>query len=581
MSGPAARRTGISDHFSRVCGFSALGILALIIVLVILERNDIEKTFVARLAVLGLFALYAGIGLLSIASAQADYHLEGGVISAVFAGLAGGAVWSAAAIVMSTGGSLPLAGYDSRSLLIGLTGGYVLLAALIAPFLRNLGVAAVPEFMGARYGGAARVLAQVVLLVCSSLFLVAVLQAAIPVLVSVFGINDDTALAILLVLIVMCALRGGAYGITATQIGQYIALIIGGAALFLMVEAYSFNRPSGTTYDPIIEALEAMVRGLGLAPVASPRSVPFRVSDALGDLELTVSLMAGTATLPHVLLPPLSTPNMGEARRSVAWSLLFIAGLVFVLPTYVAHSSAEVYREPSGVAAGLVAAIGLSAMLAAASALLLLIANSLDRGIPGRSSVPATAPSPTLTTARALLIAAAAFAAYLVKTLPMEPSNWMAWAFSLAAAGFFPALVLGIWWKRATAGGAICGITVGFGLCLFYIAVSRYFRQLGVTRLGMSPLLNSGDEQALVNVTQVLADPRWSADVPASEANPLASRVGWLNVGNTVCGILGVFAGFAITIGVSLLGGRPSARTQVFVDSLHAPRHHESVAAAS
>jgi cation/acetate symporter len=245
--------------------------------------------------------------------------------------------------------------------------------------------------------------------------------------------------------------------------------------------------------------------------------------------------------------------------------------LVFVLPAYLALSDADGSRELSGVAAGLVATIGLSAMLAASTGLLVVIANSLDFGFAGGS-----ASSNRLIIPRARLVAVAACAGYLVKTIPAEPFLWMAWAFSLAAAGYFPALVLGIWWKRATTAGAICGMTTGFGLCLFYIAVSRYFPQVGVQYLGMSSLLNSGTGQAMVNATEVLADPRWVSDMPASAANPLASRVGWLNVGNAACGILGLFTGFVTNIAISLLGRTPSAQTQALVDSMRGPRRHAS-----
>jgi cation/acetate symporter len=147
---------------------------------------------------------------------------------------------------------------------------------------------------------------------------VAVLRAGIPAAALALGINDDTALAVLLALILLCALRGGTYGTTATQIGQYIAIIVSGIALFLMLEINRFGALTGRIYDPLVEALEAIMRGLGLSPALSPRSVPFRWSDAVENLQLVLCLMTGTAALPHVLVRPLTTPSMGKARNSAA-----------------------------------------------------------------------------------------------------------------------------------------------------------------------------------------------------------------------------------------------------------------------
>src|SRR5262249_30816772 len=153
-----------------------------------------------------------------------------------------------------------------------------LLAALVAPFLRNLEVSTLPDFIAARYGGCARLLSLIVLVVCSPMFFVAVLHTAVPIVSRVLGAAEDIALPIVLIATLLCALPGGLLGGTATQVGQYVALIIGCIALFLMVEAQRFDAPSGSTYDPAVEALEAIVRGLGLAPALSPRSVPFRLS---------------------------------------------------------------------------------------------------------------------------------------------------------------------------------------------------------------------------------------------------------------------------------------------------------------
>src|SRR5262245_37384016 len=141
-----------SGHLSRASGTSALALLMLIIVLVVLERAGAAKETIAQLLILGALVLYAGIGLTSYTADPALYRVAGRGVSAVFAGIAGGAEWTSAAIVLGAAGWLLLGSYDGRTLLIGMTGGYVVLAALLAPYLRSLEVYTVPDFLAARYG---------------------------------------------------------------------------------------------------------------------------------------------------------------------------------------------------------------------------------------------------------------------------------------------------------------------------------------------------------------------------------------------------------------------------------------------
>jgi cation/acetate symporter len=177
-----------------------------------------------------------------------------------------------------------------------------------------------------------------------------------------------------------------------------------------------------------------------------------------------------------------------------------------------------------------------------------------------------------LIVARVLLLLVAVASAALASTRPSDILAMVGWAFSLAMAGNFPALVMGIWWKRATTTGAICGIIAGWGICLFYLVVSRYFPQMGVTYFGMKSLLNPETGQALINVATIMADPRWIADVPASAANPMANRVGWFDLNNINCGLLGMPLGFLVIYVVSLLGKEPSKEMQAYIDEIRKPR---------
>jgi cation/acetate symporter len=568
----ASESTEVRDQLRRICGLCALGFTVFIVVLVGLEKAGAVKTVVGSLFVLCPLALYAGIGLSSHAPGMSEFQIAGRRVPAIFAGMSAGAEWSAPIILLGTASALLVSGYDGRWLLIGLTGGYVLLAVLVLPFLRNVGARSVPDFMTARFGRVVGLLAVVVLVACSQLFAVALIQEASAIVSRALGRNDDVALYVVLAAVLLCTLAGGMRALTAVQVAQYVALTIGCLALFVIFEVLKFDSLAGSTYDPIAAALEAIVRGSGLAPAHSPRDVSFGTLEAVSNLELILCLMAGTVSLPHIVTRGLTTPSTREARASAGWSLLFIALLTFVMPTYVALTNVESSRELSGVIFGLVAAVGATAMLATASSLMLTIANSLDNDVYLRLFSPNRgAPAGRAVVARLLLVASTAFAAYLATVLSPEPGSMVAWAFSLAAAGYFPALALGIWWARTTSSGAVCGIMAGFGICLGYIVMTRYFPQAATTYLSMTSLRDPANGQALVNVAQVLADPKWVADVPASAGNPLTSAVGWLNVGNLAAGVLGMSLGFAITITVSLLGKAPSGQSLALLDAIRAP----------
>ena len=244
----------------------------------------------------------------------------------------------------------------------------------------------------------------------------------------------------------------------------------------------------------------------------------------------------------------------------------------FVINTdVIVLSTPEIAGLPY-VISGLVAAGGLAAALSTADGLLLAIANALSHDIYYKMLDPSAPTIRRLTVARVLLFFVAVASAALAATKPSDILAMVGWAFSLAMAGNFPAIVLGIWWKRATTTGAICGIMAGWGICLFYLVVSRYFPQAGVTYFGMTSLLNPETGQALINVAQIMADPKWLADVPASAANPLANRVGWFDLNNINCGLLGMPLGFLVIIVVSLLGKEPSKEMQALIDEIRKPR---------
>jgi cation/acetate symporter len=244
----------------------------------------------------------------------------------------------------------------------------------------------------------------------------------------------------------------------------------------------------------------------------------------------------------------------------------------FVINTdVIVLSTPEIAGLPY-VISGLVAAGGLAAALSTADGLLLAIANALSHDIYYKMLDPNAPTARRLVVARVLLLVVAVVAATLAATKPGDILAMVGWAFSLAMAGNFPALVMGIWWKRTTTTAAVLGIIAGFGLCIFYLVCTRYFPQAGIKYFGMSSLLNAATGTPVVDVAKVMADPRWLADVPASAANPLASKVGWFDLNNINCGLLGMPLGFLVMWVVSLLDKEPSREMQAFVDEIRKPR---------
>jgi cation/acetate symporter len=300
----------------------------------------------------------------------------------------------------------------------------------------------------------------------------------------------------------------------------------------------------------------------------------------------------------------------------------------FVINTdVIVLSTPEIAGLPY-VISGLVAAGGLAAALSTADGLLLAIANALSHDVyynmitPLRASIRyivitvicaavvagiallLTGPSPVygipwrwlllgglavllivvapfwrgatevakrLIVARVLLLLVAVAAAATASTRPSDILAMVGWAFSLAMAGNFPALVMGIWWKRATTAGAVAGIIAGFGLCIFYLVVTRYFPGVGVKYFGMTSLYNPATGAPLVDIAKAMALPNAMESFPTL-AHPMANKVGWFGLNNINCGLLGAPLGFLVIWVVSLVTKAPSEEMKAYVDEIRKPR---------
>ena len=243
----------------------------------------------------------------------------------------------------------------------------------------------------------------------------------------------------------------------------------------------------------------------------------------------------------------------------------------FVINTdVIVLSTPEIAGLPY-VISGLVAAGGLAAALSTADGLLLAIANALSHDVYYKMIDPSAPTVRRLLVARILLLVVAVGAAYTASTRPGDILAMVGWAFSLAMAGNFPALVMGVWWKRTTAAGAVAGMIAGFGLCIFYLVVTRYFPGAGVAYFGMSSLTNPATGLPLVDLAKAMAAPG-AMDSWVVASHPLASKVGWFGLTNIACGLLGMPLGFLVIYVVSLMGKEPSKEMQAYVDEIRKPR---------
>ncbi len=573
--------------------------------------------------------LYAVIGVANRAHTLDDYFVAGRRIPAFFNGMAIGADWMSAASFISMAGTLWLLGYEGLAYIMGWTGGYVLLALLVAPYLRKFGQYTVPDFVAARYdGNRARVVAAIIGVIISFTYVTAQVTGIGIIMSRFLGVNYLAGVLIGLGAVLFCTYLGGMRAITWTQVAQCIILLI---AYLVPVTILSL-RSTGVPLPQIMygQALQQITQLEAAQGITRSYVTPFNDWTPWNFLALVTCLMLGTAGLPHILVRFYTVPDVGAARHSVGWAMLFICLLYFTAPAYAAFSRWEVLNnmvgkritavpewaanwsnaglieftdltalegvpianmprwaanmvahntlvvrdangdgtiqlaELSGTAtqrttttnptdgilqfdelkidpdvvvlatpeiaglphtiAALVAAGGLAAALSTADGLLLVIASALSHDIYARTLYPGSPTGERLLLGRAMIFAAAVAAAFAATRRLAIIIQLVAWAFSFAAATFFPILVLGIFWKRANGHGAVAGMISGLLVTLAYM------------------LLNA-----------------WNPDFNI------------LGITNVAAGIFGVPINFIVTYTVSKLTAPPSAEAQALVGTLRQP----------
>ncbi|MDP1901218.1 MAG: VC_2705 family sodium/solute symporter [Rubrivivax sp.] len=690
---PGSKRS-LSAWLARRYAWFTLVFVALIGTMALAERFGLPRSWIGVSFLVVTVAVYAGIGFLSRTSNEVEYFVAGRRVPAVYNGLATAADWMSAASFIGTAGVLYLQGFAGLAYILGWTGGYCLVALLLAPYLRRFGGYTVPDFLGARYGGRLpRLIGAGAAVGVSFVYVVVQIYGVGLITSHLTGFSFEMGIFVGLGGVLVCSFLGGMRAVTWTQVAQYIVLIVAylvplvwlsakqtGSVLPLMSygtqlaqiaqrerelandpaelevivrlrvmaseaerklqdvrSAMSADEKAQTQRIAALRAEDAALvriqraerehaqrprteaqarqfyqreRDAALAhaqPLAGmpPQALPFATGDPGGDdaarqrfetarinfIALMLCLMMGTAAMPHVLTRYYTTPSPAQARRSVAWSLFFIMLLYLAAPVLAVLVKHEVLQHVVGMpfdhlpqwvsrwtrldsslvsvrdingdgilqlgelfmggdvivlaapeigglpywVTCLVAAGGLAAALSTADGLLLTIANALSHDIYFRIVNPQATAAGRVIASKVLVMAVALVAALIAALKITDILQFVSAAFSLAAAAFFPALVLGIFWRRANGKGAVAGMLAGLGVCGYYMALNL-------------PLVRS-----------VLGVP-W----------PL-SQTQWFGVDAIAAGVFGVPVGLAVMAGISLLTRPPGPEQLALMDRMRFP----------
>ena len=681
---PSQTQRAFTTRLTRIYAWYTVGVIGFVLLLGWLERVGLTRTWIGYIFLLATVVLYAAIGVMSRTTNAAEYYVAGRRVPAIFNGMATGADWMSAASFIGLAGTLYLQGYTGLAFIMGWTGGYVLVALFLAPYLRKFGQYTIPDFLGARYGGhAARSVGAVVAIMCSFVYLVAQIYGVGLITSKLTGLSFGEGVFVGLAGILVCSFLGGMRAVTWTQVAQYIILILAYMIPVVWLSSKHTDNPLpqvayGAVLDKVAAREEALLndpkerevrkifadradaaevklsglpgsfedgklqlqrtldqaksrsapadqilaaqkaldtypkdadaakaawsKDLALRARAAPpqrhgEAYPAESESARNIarknfLALVFCLMVGTAALPHILTRYYTTSGVKEARKSVVWSLFFITLLYITAPALAVLVKFDIYTilvgsefaklpawvnswarvdptllsitdinrdgivqlaeiaigsdivvlatpEIAGlpyVISGLVAAGGLAAALSTADGLLLTIANALSHDVYYKMVNPSASTTVRISVSKALLLCVAVLAAYVAARKSADILFLVSAAFSLAAAGFFPALMLGIFWKRATTTAAIAGMFSGVAITFYYMATNY-------------PWL-----RGVFGITGSI------------------SNYSWWDISPISAGVFGVPLGFAVIIVVSLFTRPPTAAELALVDFVRVPR---------
>ncbi len=679
----AKSQKAFTAQLKKVYGFYTGGFIGFCILLAIAEQMGLSRAGIGYVFLGATVLLYAGIGIMSRTNDADEYYVAGRRVPAVFNGMATGADWMSAASFIGMAGGLYAGGYGGLAFIMGWTGGYVLVALFLAPFLRKFGQFTIPDFLGARYGGTTpRLIGVGIAILCSFTYVVAQIYGVGLITTRLTGVSFEVGVFLGLGGILVCSFLGGMKAVTWTQVAQYIILIIAYMipVVWLSVKQTGFPIPQLVYGQQLVKvtALEGKIntdpkelevrqifKDRAAAATEKLKDVPAsyaadkaaaeaKVAAAKGDaaaltaaeaalakfpadeaaytkglnaekglaaranaprahaaafpgkdeaakdkarrnfLALILCLMVGTAALPHILMRFYTTPSVREARNSVTWSLFFIFLLYFTAPALAVLVKFVMYNDVVGssfatlpawvanwaavdpgllsitdinkdgivqlaeikigpdivvlatpeiaglpyVVSGMVAAGGLAAALSTADGLLLTMANALSHDVYYKTIDPNAPVSRRVMISKSMLLIVAVLAALVAQQKPADILFLVGAAFSFAAAGFFPALVLGIFWKRTTGIAASLGMLAGIGVCFYYMSLNQpWLREVfyGIAR-----------------------------SVPTAPTE-------WFGISAISAGIFGIPLGFAVIIIVSLITPAPSREVQDMVSQVRYP----------
>jgi len=494
-----------------------------------IDLNVQEWTYL----IVGLtFSIYIGIAIWSRVKTTKEFYVAGAGVSPLANGMATAADWMSAASFISMAGIISFAGYDGAVYLMGWTGGYVLLALLLAPYLRKFGKFTVPDFIGDRYySNAARIVAVICALLVSFTYVAGQMRGVGIVFSRFLEVEINTGVIIGMIIVLFYAVLGGMKGITYTQVAQYCVLIFAFMvpAIFISIQMTGNPIPQLGFGSEAVEGGYLLDKLDGLNEQLGFNQYTDNTKPLIDIFAITFALMVGTAGLPHVIIRFFTVKKVSDARKSAGIALLLIAVLYTTAPAvavfartnmietlsnveyskvpswfknwettglisfddknldgkiqYLADKSSnelivdrdimvlanpEIAKLPNWVIA-LVAAGGLAAALSTAAGLLLVISSSISHDLLKRVIMPSISEKKELMAARLSAFAAVCVAGYFGINPPGFVAATVALAFGLAAASFFPAIILGIFYKKMNKEGAISGMIVGTLLMLYYM----------------------------------------------------------------------------------------------------------------
>ena len=595
------------DNLPKIYGTYTGGFLVFCLLMALLEANGVTAKTIGILFLVFTIGIYALIGILS-RTMQADaYYVAGRQVPTVFNGMATAADWMSGASFVAMAGGIFYGGYTYMAFLVGWTGGYVLVSSLLAPYLRKFGCYTVPDFIGTRYGGNfVRACAVLVLVLASFTYVTAQINATGTIASRFLGIPFELGVWVGLVSILLCSMLGGMRAVTWTQVAQYIVLIIAYLLpIFWLSNKFGFGFFPQFMLGDEVARLGELEQQYGLvknsAAAVKSAGVPGGLKSisvshagvaeggmaAWKFISLAICMMVGTASLQNILMRYFTTPSVKAARKSVAWSLFFIALLYTSAPMLATLSKLSLMdptlptgiigKEISAVMAidwvqawtaqkqafiadfngdgvlqlnewfmrgdvvvlstpeiaglpyvisGLVAAGGMAAAMSTADGLILAIANALSHDIYYKIIDPKADVRKRLLVARVLLVVIGAAGAYIASMRITSILGAVAWAFDFAMSGLFFPLVLGVWWKRATRQGAIAGMITG---------------------------LASGTAYLIYVYPKFMGNPAW------------------LGIDHLRFGIIGASVCLVVMVVVSLMTPEPDSATQKMVDEIRIP----------